>query len=54
MRKMKIGDSIKIKDRTLWTIKNTWLWRASRKLGLENAFTIKAIDKKNHRVWRIK
>ena len=54
MLKMEIGDSIRVKDRSLATVKYTWLWRASRKLGLENAFTIKAIDKKNHRVWRIK
>ena len=54
MIKMEVGDSIKIKDRSLAQVKYTWLWRASRKLGLENAFIIKSIDKKSHRVWRIK
>ena len=54
MLEMEVGDSIVIKDRSLAQVKYTWLWRASRKLGLKNAFTIKSIDKKNHRVWRIK
>ena len=54
MMKMEVGDSIRIKDRSLAQVKYTWLWRASRKLGLKDAFTIKSIDKKNHRVWRIK
>ena len=54
MTEMKIGDSIKVENRSLAQVKYTWLWRASRKLGLKDAFTIKSIDKKNHRIWRIK
>tara|TARA_R100001082_G_C4282616_1_gene124551 strand:- start:130 stop:390 length:261 start_codon:yes stop_codon:yes gene_type:complete len=54
MTNMDIGDSIKIENRSLAQVKYTWLWRASRKLGLENAFKITPIDKNNHRVWRIK
>ena len=54
MINMDIGDSIKIENRSLAQVKYTWLWRASKQLGLENAFQIKSIDKKNHRVWRIK
>ena len=57
MLKMEIGDSIRVKDRSLDTVKYSWLWKASMKLGLkrgDNAFIIKPIDKKNHRVWRIR
>ena len=51
---MEVGDSIVIKDRSLAQVKYTWLWRASRKLGLKNAFIIRSIDKRNHRIWRVK
>ena len=54
MINMDIGDSIKIENRSLAQVKYTWLWRASKQLGLKNAFQIKSIDKRNHRVWRIK
>tara|TARA_R100000656_G_scaffold114914_1_gene87411 strand:+ start:320 stop:571 length:252 start_codon:yes stop_codon:yes gene_type:complete len=57
MRKMKIGDSIKIKDRTLWTVKNTWIWRAKRKSdGTLNKFNfqVKSINHTTQRIWRIK
>ena len=30
-----IGDSIKIEDRTLDTVKTTWLWRVERKTGFK-------------------
>ena len=55
MLKMEIGDSIRIKDRSLAQVKYTWLWRASRKLGLnKDAFVIKSNNPKTHRIWRIK
>ena len=54
MTNMDIGDSIKIENRSLAHVKYTWLWRASRKLGLKDAFKIKSINKTNHRIWRIK
>ena len=54
MLTMDIGDSIKIENRSLAQVKYAWLWRASRKLGLENAFKIESIDKRSHRVWRVK
>jgi hypothetical protein len=55
MTTMDIGDSIKVENRSLAQVKYTWLWRASRHLGLDqNAFKIKSIDKRNHRIWRIK
>ena len=54
MTNMDIGDSIKIKNRSLAQVKYTWLWRASSQLGLKDAFKIESIDKSNHRVWRVK
>tara|TARA_R100000781_G_scaffold114359_2_gene84959 strand:+ start:247 stop:507 length:261 start_codon:yes stop_codon:yes gene_type:complete len=54
MTNMNIGDSIKVENRSLAQVKYTWLWRASRKLGLKDAFSIKSIDKNNHRIWRVK
>ena len=55
MLEMQVGDSIRVKDRSLATVKYTWLWRASRQLGLnQDAFEIKSIDKHNHRIWRVK
>ena len=54
MTNMDIGDSIKIENRSLAQVKYTWLWRASRQLGLKDAFKIESIDKTNHRVWRVK
>ena len=55
MLKMEVGDSIKIENRSLAQVKYTWLWRASRKLGLnKDIFVIKSINPKTHRIWRIK
>ena len=54
MTNMNVGDSIKIENRSLAQVKYTWLWRASRQLGLKDAFKIKSIDKSNHRIWRVK
>ena len=57
MLKMEVGDSIRIKNRTLASVRYTWLWRASMKLGLrrgDNAFMVKSIDHNNQRIWRIK
>ena len=52
MTNMHVGDSIKIKNRSLAQVKYTWLWRASRQLGLKDAFKIESIDKDNHKVKR--
>lgn len=61
MTNMKIGDSIKIENRSLAQVRSTWLWRASLNLGLKRGsnkrqdfFMIESIDKTNHRVWRVK
>ena len=55
MLKMKVGDSIRINNRTLASVKYTWVWRASRKLGIDqDAFMVKSIDHNNQRIWRIK
>lgn len=35
MTNMKIGDSIKIENRSLAQVRSTWLWRASLNLGLK-------------------
>ena len=52
MLQMQVGDSIKIKDRTKKVVRDTWLWRASRKSGFR--FIVKSINKSTQRVWRIK
>ena len=55
MLKMEVGDSIRIKNRTLASVRYTWVWRASRKLGIDqDAFMVKSIDHNNQRIWRIK
>ena len=55
MLEMKVGDSIRIKNRTLASVKYSWVWRASRKLGInQDAFMVKSIDHNNQRIWRIK
>ena len=55
MLEMEVGDSIKINNRTFASVKYTWIWRASRKLGLnQDAFMVKSIDHNNQRIWRIK
>ena len=46
-----IGDSIKIEDRTLDTVKTTWLWRVERKTGFK--YKIHSINHNTQRVWRI-
>ena len=55
MLEMKVGDSIRIKNRTLASVKYSWVWRASRKLGInQDAFMVRSIDHNNQRIWRIK
>ena len=51
MLKMEIGNSIRIEDRTLDTVKTTWLWRAERKTGFK--YKIHSINHNTQRVWRI-
>ena len=55
MLKMEVGDSIRINNRTLASVRYTWVWRASRKLGInQDAFMVTSIDHNNQRIWRIK
>ena len=55
MLEMKVGDSIRIKNRTLASVKYSWVWRASRKLGInQDAFMVRSINHNNQRIWRIK
>ena len=52
MQKMEIGDSLKVNDRAVETIRQYWLWRVERKTGFK--FIVKSIDKYTQRIWRIK
>jgi len=51
LEKLSVGDSIKIEDRTLDTVKRTWLWRVERKTGFK--YKIHSINHNTQRVWRI-
>ena len=52
LTELNVGESIKIEDRTLDTVKRTWLWKAERKSGFK--YSIRSIDHNTQRVWRIK
>ena len=54
MLEMEIGDSIKIKNRTLPQVKYTWIWRAKRKSDNKFDFKITSINHNTQRIWRIK
>ena len=56
--KLKVGESIVVKDRTSETVKIYvwWAMKVLRLKGLKNSedmFLIKSINRKNQRVWRI-
>ena len=56
--KLKVGESIVVKDRTRETVR-IWAWWAIRSMGLwqkdlKEMYLIKSIDKKTQRVWRLK
>ena len=56
--KLKVGESIVVKDRTRETVR-IWAWWAIRSMGLwqkdlKEMYLVKSIDKKTQRVWRLK
>jgi len=57
--KLKVGESIVVKDRTRETVR-IYAWWAIRSLGfkslkdLKDMYLIKSIDKKTQRVWKLK
>ena len=56
--KLKVGESIVVKDRTRETVKIYvwWAMKVLRYKGLKNSkdmYLIKSIDKKTQRVWRV-
>tara|TARA_R110002012_G_scaffold263932_1_gene447171 strand:- start:1028 stop:1291 length:264 start_codon:yes stop_codon:yes gene_type:complete len=53
LAKLKVGESIEIKERKKYTIESYWLWIA-RGLSLGSQFIVKSIDEDTQRVWRVK
>tara|TARA_R100000951_G_scaffold108537_2_gene104809 strand:- start:348 stop:611 length:264 start_codon:yes stop_codon:yes gene_type:complete len=56
--KLKVGESIVVKDRTRETVR-IWAWWAIRSMGLwqkdlKEMYLVKSIDKKTQRVWKLK
>ena len=56
--KLKVGESIVVKDRTRETVR-IWTWWAIRSMGLwqkdlKEMYLVKSIDKKTQRVWKLK
>ena len=52
LKKLSVGESIKIKDRTYDTVKRTWIWRAERPTDFK--YVIESIDYNTQKVRRVK
>ena len=53
MIKMKVGDSIVVKDRGKYIIQTTWLWRATQLTKYEFEFKVRSIDNKTQEIYRV-
>ena len=52
LKKLNVGESIKIEDRTYDTVKTTWIWRAERPTGFK--YVIDSIDHNTQKIRRVK